>query len=410
MKAVIGVALAVAAVLGVVLLTTPRSGDSPVEARPTVPAPTTSSAVEPVPVTTTSPATPTAATPTTTTPATTEPPAPTTTTTEPPPPFPLWDTAWELSFFAKRSEIDTYFDHLAANQFTGAWVTFFSIFERRGSDWLPSPIFGTTTGGVDEDDQFFINPEAVEQMRYLLDAAQSRGLQVGFVPIWENRYVNRDGDACFGSPSNIGNGVLHAGNSLRLGDHPAIAFWILGGDNFCQASISTEPADPDIWRNLIEGIRSTGATQPATYHTPPGADANPTLQVAHAWHADEPWVDFLSPQTGHCLVSPVIEGQLQALIASTDKPVLAAETKYESPTDIANFCGWVVGAEEIAADLDASLAAGVDGVVFGHWHRFSIGLTPNSVQVSELPDFQLVIDTFGSPGEVVVLDRLRPNR
>lgn len=325
--------------------------------------------------------------------------------------LPVWDTAWDAPFYATPAELEVYLDHLATTGYSGAWMSLIGFSGRRNGQLTSSPALGVPQAIVN-DGAMFVSDEALSRMLFILDAAQRRGLQIGVVATWGQHWLNGDGDNCFANPANIGNGPLQASNAELLGrqigayfgDHPAIAYWILGGDNYCQGSVGDSSEDPAIWRNYAAGIRAGGSTLPMTYHTPhsPG----PGLRPPHTWMMDEAWVDFLSPQTGHCVPASMAIDNLTALAAVTPKPIVAAEMRYESPAGVANFCGAIASATDIADDTRAAVTAGADALVFGHHHRFSWAADIGSGSLQE-PNTASVFATFGSPGELALFKTLR---
>jgi hypothetical protein len=171
----------------------------------------------------------------------------------------------------------------------------------------------------------------------------------------------------------VQNGALTADNACNLGEqfgaafsgHPALGYWVMGGDNWRAVE------DVEIWRELMSGLRAAGASEPATYHTPPFPG-----ESGHERFADEAWVDFLSPQTGHCIAETECGEQLSALVETAGKPVWAAEMRYEGITP--DWCApefdLPVDARAVEADAQAAVAAGCSGLVFGHNERWQWGL------------------------------------
>jgi hypothetical protein len=302
------------------------------------------------------------------------------------------------------AEIDVYLDHLAATGYSGAWMSLIGFSGRRNGQLTPSPDLGVPQPTIGDDGSLLATQENLSKMSAILDAAGQRGLRIGIVATWGQHWLNGDGDNCFANSSQIGNGPLQASNAEALGrrigehfaGHPAIAFWVLGGDNYCQQSVGDASEDPAIWRNYAVGLRAGGANHAMTYHSPhsPGAGLRP----AHTWMMNEDWVDFLSPQTGHCVSDSMAQEQLAALIAVTDKPVVASEPRYETVPGVANFCGATVGPAEIGADARAAISSGAAAILFGHHARFSWGADDGSGTVRPASS-EIALGTLGSPGE-----------
>lgn len=309
------------------------------------------------------------------------------------PRVPIYDTAWDMPFWADLNDAETYLDHVAKAGFTGIWISLFN--HTGGGISTTSPGSGHATAQL-VDGQFQLDQGHAAHVRRILDAAHARGLEVGMVPMWGVFYIN---DLRFGCEGGTAAGPLKSWNSFGLGeqigrafaDHPAIGHWILGGDNFCAIE------DVEIWRNMVAGLEAGGANQLMTYHTP-GLESRLNL------FADEPWVDFLSPQTGHCVNPENTQRMLTNLVNSTEKPVWAAELRYEDVQPDWGEClhwpGNPAAASDIENDAKAALASGVQGVLYGHnerwqWATGAIG--------SHGGGSGKVFSTFWSPGEQAFL-------
>ena len=323
---------------------------------------------------------------------------------------PVWDTAWDAPFFATLDEIDQYFSYLSDRGYAGTWMMLLGLNARRDGTDMASPAYGALAATHDNG-QLVATPENLAHMRSILDLAELHGLEVGLVPAWGQHWHNSHGTNCWGLASRIGNGPLQASNAFAfgqqigaaLGDHPALGFWVMGGDNWCQGSLGVGSEDPQVWRNLAAGLDSVGATQPTTYHTP--ADVGWGLRPAHLWMINEPWLDFLAPQTGHCVSAMMLADQLSSLGAATAKPIVAAEMRYETPPGILNHCGSAVTAADVEADTRAALDVGVAGVVFGHQSRWSWG-ADDGRNIFLGHDYNSVAITYGSAAEQAMLDLL----
>ncbi len=307
---------------------------------------------------------------------------------------PIYDTAWDLPFWATQSEAATYFDHLSNAGYTGVWLSLFN--HTGGGMTAKSRGAGAPTAKM-VNGQFQLDAGYTQHVRKLLDLAHARGLEVGMVPIWGVFYINDLRQGCQGGGSK---GPLKDYNSYWLGqqvgkafaDHPALDHWIMGGDNFCNFE------DVNIWRNLAAGLESEGGSQPTTYHTP-------GLRNRHTQFANEGWLDFLSPQTGHCVSADTAYRDLLAVVNSTNKPVWAAEMRYEGIQPDWDPCpqhgpGNAPNAYHIDADVKAALRAGVDAIMFGNndrWQWASGALGSNGKGTST------VFSTFWSPGEKAFL-------
>ncbi len=311
------------------------------------------------------------------------------------PALPIYDTAWDLPFWANEGEAATYLDHLQNAGYTGVWLSLFN--HTGGGMTATSPGAGHPTASLNEG-QFQLNDGYAAHMTKILDMAHARGLKVGLVPIWGVFYLNDLRQGCSnGGGGGSGAGPLKSWNSYWLGQqiarkfasHPAIQSWVLGGDNFCGWE------DVNIWRNLAAGLEAEGAWQPMTYHTA-------GLQSRQLQFANEGWVDFLSPQTGHCITAGEAEAALRRVKNATNKPVWAAEMRYEAaepdwPICPAHGPGNPPDAADITADVQAARRVGVAAIMFGNNERWQ--WASGGALGSRGGGTAKVFSTFWSPGE-----------
>lgn len=310
------------------------------------------------------------------------------------PALPIYDTAWDLPFWANQSEAATYLDHLQNAGYTGVWLSLFN--HTGGGMTAKSPGSGHQTASLNNG-QFQLNDGHAAHVRKILDMANDRGLKVGLVPIWGVFYLNDLRNGCGGS----GAGPLKSWNSYWLGEqvankfanHPAIDSWVLGGDNFCDWE------DVNIWRNMAAGLEKGGAWQNMTYHTA-------GIQSRHLQFANEGWLDFLSPQTGHCIQAADAGRDLRRVVQSTNKPVYAAEMRYEGvepdwPVCPAHGPGNPPSAAQISADVQAARNAGVSAIMFGNNERWQ--WASGGALGSRGGGTAKVFSTFWSPGEKAFL-------
>ncbi len=307
-----------------------------------------------------------------------------------------FDTAWEITNKGSRAEQQAYLDHLVAAGFTGTWVAYLTT---TGTAFQYPTVQGNMQASLDANDQIVLGQAYADDYLWFLDQAHARGLKVGFVAAWGVRYVH--GDWANGFCTNLLQGPLKVDTSYNVGaqlaadfaNHPAIAYWVLGGDNFCGSS-DAEREDPQIWANLASGLRDGGVTKPITFHSSP-------LIPYMLEFIDEPWVDFLSIETGHCLPASLTESILADAVAHpSGKDIFAAEMRYESFEPDWEGCaehgpGDPVVASDVADDTTGALRAGVSGLLFGHDDRWR--WLPNA------------LSTLGSPGEQAFLNLVLPH-
>lgn len=309
--------------------------------------------------------------------------------------LPVYDTAWELPMLASFGEIETYFDHLQKVGFDGTWVSFFDLLQANIDQRSPE---GDVAATIDSSGFFVLNPKYLDRVERILDMANDRNLSVSIVPIWASVFVNGRGNQCTAPNS----GPLFDWNAYglgrqlgeRFGSHPAVGQWIMGGDNYCGSE------NVEIWRQLSYGLADFGANQPTTYHSPAIQDR----QQDHLW---EPWLDFAAPQTGHCQNHEQTRAQLEKVVRATNKPVLAAELRYEGIQPAWNCPehgpGRPVTADHVEADVRTAMGTGVSGILFGHNERWQWGL---GIHGSSGGGGSTAIASLGSPGEKRMLAAL----
>ncbi len=311
----------------------------------------------------------------------------------------LYDTAWDMPFWAELGEVVTYFDHLEDSGYTGVWLSLMNHSSGIGVDGIVRET--GTHQATFTNNQFDLDPTYRSHFETILDLADARGLRVGVLPMWGVHYLHdrTSTDNCAG----VNQGPLQESNAFDWGQevgnafssHPAVQYWILGGDNFCRPFESGT-----IWEEMANGLEAGGATQDMSYHTA-------GYRESHVLFADEDWVDFLSPQTSHCVEATTTEWFLQ-MLATFGKPVIAAEMRYETIEPAWDECPAhgeddPVLPSDVLEDAEAALAAGVSGMLYGHNERWAWGRSGNG---SENLGWASVQPSFGAAGEQLVLDLL----
>jgi hypothetical protein len=312
--------------------------------------------------------------------------APTTSTAAPD--VDLWDTAWSLPNKATPAEVEQYFDHLAANGFSGAWIMTAPHYWQGG-------LADENYAGEAMESFSSPNPTYLAHIDYLLDEAAERGLQLALAIAWTVDYAGeRPGAQNHPVPAfddwfdpddpNVGQKAFDYGFLVgeRWGGHPGVYAWVLGGDYWWGGA--SELLTEEAVVQMAAGLEAAGAPQPVTYG--PGG-------FSSSWHlfADASWVDIVS-FNHHCLQPEQLQAELEAL-AVYGKPVVAAEVRYEA--DAPPFCDPPLpetSPADIRADVEATVAAGAAGYVYGHHDRWA--WDPG------------VMDSLGSPGELEALDVL----
>ncbi|MEE9416940.1 MAG: DUF4038 domain-containing protein [Acidimicrobiales bacterium] len=311
---------------------------------------------------------------------------------------PVADTSWALPSLATLAEADQYFTYLASAGFDQVWMSYFSL----GGIDIRNPRGQTAAALV--DGQWQLDQGYASYIREILDLAEQRGIGVGLAAIWGVTYLND-----FFAPGGclVNQGPLNASNSGLLGrqlddaigDHPALELWILGGDNFCDRSQDQE--DPAVWANLADGLRHDGSSIPLAYHTP-------GTRKGQQKFIDEPWVEIVAAQTGHCVNDVFMRLELAELLSKTAKPVIAAELRYEAIAPSFAECPAhgednPVTPADVVADVEGALTMGVVQIVYGHNERWQWGLGTDG---SAGNGWQSVKDSFGAPGEKLMFEFL----
>ncbi len=296
----------------------------------------------------------------------------------------VWDTAWDLPAAATTAEIRTYFNHLQAEGFDGVLMSYLNL-SRGGIDAVNPEGFP----GIDiaANGRASYNEDYGDRVARILDMAHARGLRVGMAPIWAAMYQTGElkeanAEQCGGTPENR---ILTEDNAARLGQeihaligsHPALEFWMLGGDNFCV------DRNDDIWRTMAGSLKAARPNLDITYHG---------LPSHRLWLLDEPWLDRAAVYPGHCSDRQMVMDRIAEVKAATNKPVWVSEGKYEALR--VTWCGQdePVTPEQVLENVQATIDAGATGYAYGHRFRWS---------------WSDPINTLGSPGEVAMLAAIR---
>ncbi len=291
--------------------------------------------------------------------------------------MPVWDTAWYAPAWGTIEEIDEYAAHLQSVGMTGALVmllpqeTEMLSFRNR---------YGHAVGNGGGASPITINADYINDFRNVLDTFHARNIRVGITPAWSDTYV-RNGVLTVGNAEAFGEHVANA-----FGDHPAIEWWLMGGDNWEGVE------DKNIWANLTTGLRNGGANQLVGYHNP---SMNPPFGSGEAvgrW-ANEWWNQLGLMQSGHC--GPVNVDQLKGFTENHNGIAGQGEPPYLGLR--ASWCDYheITDADVIQA-MEASIAAGVDFHVYGDVRRAAWGTGRWN---SSTGGFARVRESFNSPGE-----------
>ena len=280
--------------------------------------------------------------------------------------IPVYDTAWQMLVRGTPEQADEYFAALRANGFTGAWA---GVIHHAPATYNGPFAGGDLVGSLDEHGELVLSRDYILHVRAILDAAERHGMRVGLVPAWQNLYLP-GGGADAGNPTSDGvRGTITETNARAYGRHVAEAFgwhsavsmWVFGGD----AGTNNTEANKAVWREMAIGVREAGSRLSITYHTP-------TSEFDQLNYAGEPWLDFISPETGHGQDAAETGAELATAKAVYGLPVWAGEARYHH----IDFT-WVPeafrrpGTAEMAADAQAAADAGVSGYVYGDAGRWT---------------------------------------
>ncbi len=323
-----------------------------------------------------------------------------------PPVVPAYDTAWEMAYLATEAEIVAYLDHVYVSGFSGFW---FLALPFGGSNLYRFEVPGTdgTIAVIGDDETVSLTPSYTNRINFILDEAHRRHLRVGLVAAWAKA------NSCKTAGITVDNALAYGTEVGRSFDHPALDYWVLGGDlPFEESCVAGNPQDilEGITQRLEQGIRAGGANQPVAFHTGAGVANYDQL-------LDRDYVDAGAVQTGHCQDASSMQDKLRPVIAATSKPVILAESRYyqlgprwpgclHSPDN-------PVSADDIRSDAEAALASGVAGILFGDAQRYQWCRDRDDGQIFDLvnPDYgcsEGISSTFDSPGEEAFLGVVRP--
>lgn len=252
------------------------------------------------------------------------------------------DTAWELFHRLTPRETIDYLDTRAAQGFTALMAVGLAEL-----DGLDAPSAQGHLPLIDRDPSR-PNPAYWEHVAWAVDQANSRGLQVGFVPSWgcwwNPKWAKTEPVFTAENAADFGHfvGRLLAGKGV---------FWILGGDRPLAAK-----QDREIIEQMAIAIKAEDPKGIFTLH--------PMGGMSSADIVGEPdWLDFHMIQSGH---SRRDEGSHRTLAHLPGmKPVVDAEPCYENhPIGFDPAQGWF-GELDVRRRILEGLFAGGIGAFYG---------------------------------------------
>jgi hypothetical protein len=281
--------------------------------------------------------------------------------------FWLGDTAWQLFHRLNREQAEQYLDNRARNGFNLLQAV--ALAELDGHTvpnfygHLPlvelDPARPAVKDGPDND--------YWDQVDFIVDAANRRGVYVGFLPTW-GRYWHdnvKEGKPIF-TPANAATYGEWLGRRYR--DKGLV--WILGGDRAVDNDTQKETI-----RAMARGLRQgDGGAHLMTFH-PPGGNGSST------WFHNDDWLDFNMRQNGHVAEFTGRYDQTRADYDRTPaKPVLDGEPIYEDHP--VSFDAKKLGhstAADVRRPIYWDVFTGAFGHTYGHhsvWQMWSPDKAP----------------------------------
>lgn len=271
--------------------------------------------------------------------------------------FWLGDTAWELFHRLDREEATTYLDNRAEKGFTVIQAVVLAEI-----DGLNTPnAYGATP--LENNDPTQPNEAYFEHVDYVVDQAEQRGLYVGMLPTWGDKFNKAwgTGPEIF-TPENAR--VYGEFLGERYKNEPVL--WILGGDRN-----PDDEEDEAIIRAMARGIQAGNeGRQLMTYHPQGGAQS-------WQWFHEDEWLDFNMFQSSHGAFDiPNHRTTREGYLLRPTKPVLDGEPRYEDhPVEWNPNFGWF-DAFDVRQAAYWSLLSGAFGHTYGNhniWQMWEPG-------------------------------------
>lgn len=280
--------------------------------------------------------------------------------------FYLGDTAWELFHRLSLEEADAYLTRRKEQGFTVIQAVALAEF-----DGLTVPNANGHVPLVENDParpdvKDGPNNDYWDHVDAIVDLANSKGLYVGFLPTWGDKWNKKWG---------VGPEIFTPENAATYGEWLGRRYqdkgliWILGGDR---------PIETDAHRAITEALaqalkKGDGGAHLMTYHPMGGRGSSD-------WFADADWLDFHFRQNGHNAEFGSYQGTRADYDRQPPKPVIDGEPIYEGhPVSFkANDLGHSIAADCRRA-LYWDLFTGACGHTYGHhsmWQFFAEGRQP----------------------------------
>jgi hypothetical protein len=276
--------------------------------------------------------------------------------------FWLGDTAWELFHRLTREEAELYLEDRRRKGFTVIQAV---VLAELDGLTVPNPYGDRPLVGNDParpDTAYF------RHVDHVVDAAAARGLYVGMLPTWGDKWNKKWG---------VGPEIFTPENARAYGEFLGRRYrsrpivWILGGDRSPE-----RPEHLAVTRALAEGLRAgDGGAHLMTYHPMGG-------QSSAAYFHGDGWLALNMFQSGHGRRDiPNYQTVAADRARRPTKPVLDGEPRYEDhPVDWKPENGWFDEADVRQAAYWAVLA-GAAGHTYGDhnvWQMWQPGRAPVS--------------------------------
>jgi hypothetical protein len=261
--------------------------------------------------------------------------------------FWLGDTAWELFHRLDREAVRVYLDDRAEKGFTVIQAVVLAELDGMNT---PNP-YGAVP--LEDDDPTRPVEAYFRHVDYVIDEAEARGLFIGLLPTWGDKFNRRwgVGPEIF-TPENARVFGEYLGDRYR--DEPVV--WILGGDRNPE-----DEKDLAIIRALAAGLRAGDhGRHLMTYH-PMGASKS------WQWFQDDEWLDFHMFQSGHGAFDlPNYRMTREGYLLDPPRPVLDGEPRYEDiPAGFDPAIGWM-DAFDVRQAAYWSVLSGAFGHTYGN--------------------------------------------
>jgi len=277
--------------------------------------------------------------------------------------FWLGDTAWELFHRLSKKETDQYLEHRANQGFTIIQAVVLAEI-----DGLTVPNAEGETPLLDNNPET-PNEKYFKHVDYVIDKAQSLGLNIGLLPTWGDKVFT---DSWGAGPEifNERNAAVYAGWLAKRYAGKKNIIWITGGDRNPRGE-----QDLAIWRAMGNAIRkATDNKALITFHP------QPSEMGSAQWFHKDPWLSFNMFQTGHCRNGDSYDKVLAAYNLLPVKPVIDGEPIYEDHPVCFNVKDLgTSNAYDVRRSAYLALFAGAFGHTYGcHdiWQMYSARVAP----------------------------------